>query len=347
MNNTNSTPLQTTTIQVGLRKNYYTTRLINEGGFGAVFELDDPSLVCKVSLNDDESMKTEMDILENFTKRMSIQKHLKEYIRIPKIIEYGNCLVDGKKREYIIMEKLGPDLSNLRDITFTTELNRIYAILRAGLKILKGLYIFHKYFNYVHGDIKPSNFLFIEQTLQHASTDDIAFIDLGLARPIRNKIIQTSGINGTRTYSSIHVQKNFLPTPRCDLESLGYVLLGFIDQILPWNKEIKTYMKRVKKDTSITDAEIKIRKEQISLGQKRKLRDRIIHENFKTDGESILSEYLYTVYHLPINPDQRMYKTLCKSFYRVLSSLQNVALESYESTREQQRSKHFHKSHRR
>ena len=83
MNNTN--PTTTNTIQVGLRKNYYTTRLINEGGFGAVYELDDPTLVCKISLNDDESMKTEMDILENFTKRMSIQKHLKEYIRIPKI----------------------------------------------------------------------------------------------------------------------------------------------------------------------------------------------------------------------------------------------------------------------
>jgi serine/threonine protein kinase len=343
MNNTNNT-----VIHLGLRKNYYTTRLINEGGFGAVYELDDPSLVCKISLNEDESMKTEMDILENFTKRMSIQKHLKEYIRIPKIVEYGNCLVDGKKREYIIMEKLGPDLSNLRDITFTTELNRIYAILRAGLKILKGLYIFHKYFNYVHGDIKPSNFLFVEQTLQQASTDDIAFIDLGLARPTRNKIIQTSGINGTRTYSSIHVQKNFLPTPRCDLESLGYVLLGFIDQILPWNKEIKTYMKRVKKHKgSSSEAEIKIRKEQISLGQKRKLRDRIIHENFKTDGESILSEYLYTVYHLPPIPEQRMYKTLCKTFYRVLNSLQSVALDSYESTHYQRNHSNFHKSHRR
>ena len=163
MNNTNPT-----SIQVGLRKNYYTTRLINEGGFGAVYELDDSSLVCKISLNEDESMKTEMEILENFTKRMSIQKHLKDYIRIPKIIEYGNCLVEGKKREYIIMEKLGADLSNLRDITFTTELNRIYAILRAGLKILKGLYIFHKYFNYVHGDIKPSNFL-AQATLKNLS----------------------------------------------------------------------------------------------------------------------------------------------------------------------------------
>ena len=341
MNNTNPT-----SIQVGLRKNYYTTRLINEGGFGAVYELDDSSLVCKISLNEDESMKTEMEILENFTKRMSIQKHLKDYIRIPKIIEYGNCLVEGKKREYIIMEKLGADLSNLRDITFTTELNRIYAILRAGLKILKGLYIFHKYFNYVHGDIKPSNFLFIEQNLQEASTDDIAFIDLGLARPIRNKIIQTSGINGTRTYSSIHVQKNFLPTPRCDLESLGYVLLGFIDQILPWNKEIKTYMKRVKKDKDTVEAEIKIRKEQISLGQKRKLRDRIIHENFKTDGESILSEYLYTVYHLPPIPEQRMYKTLCRTFYRILNSLQSVALDSYEETHFKKNYKQFHKSHR-
>ncbi len=327
---------------LGLRKTYTATRMINEGGFGAVYELNDPNLVCKVSLvTNDDTLKTEMDILETVTKRCDIQKHLREYIRIPKIIEYGSCLVNNEKRDYIIMEKLGPDLSNLRDISFTTELNRIYAILRAGLKILKGLYVLHKYFNLVHGDIKPSNFLFIDYDIQQVSTDNIAFIDLGLARPIRNKIIQTSGINGTRTYSSIHVQKNFLPTARCDLESLGYVLLGFIDQILPWNKEIKAYMKRVKKDKNVSDAEIKIKKEQLSLGQKRKLRDRILQENFKTDGESVLSEYFYTVYHLPINPDQRMYKTLCKSFYNVLRSLQNIAMESYTINKNS-----FQKSHR-
>ena len=314
----------------GIRKTYTTQKLINEGGFGVVYQLDDPGLVCKFSIEENDiSLQQEIDIFELIQKRCDVQKFLKNYIRIPKIIEYGNCYMNDKNISYIVMEKLGPDLTNLKDITFTTELNRIYAILRAGLKILKGLYVLHKYFNLVHGDIKPSNFLFEKTRLQDVDTDEIAFIDLGLAKPVHKKIIQTSGINGTRSYSSIHVQKNFLPTPRCDLESLGYVLLHFIDHVLPWNQEIKNYIKKnpqLKKNPE----QLKIKKEHISLGQKRFLRDRIIKEKYNTDGELLLADYFYIIYNLSSVPEQKVYKTLCKFFYDTLKKLQKIAIDSHK-----------------
>ena len=46
---------------------------------------------------------------------LCVQKFLKNYIRIPKIIEYGNCYMNDKNISYIVMEKLGPDLTNLNN----------------------------------------------------------------------------------------------------------------------------------------------------------------------------------------------------------------------------------------
>lgn len=321
----------------GTRKSFIPKKLINEGGFGSVWLLDDERLVCKFALKG-ESLENEHKTMEAIHSRVKAQPHLKEYIVVPRLIEHGTCIINNERHEYIVMERFGSDLSSIKDLHFTTELNRIYAILRSGLKILKGLYVMHVYLKLVHGDVKPSNFLFTEKDKTVVSTDSLAFIDLGLARPVRDKPIQTSGINGTRSYASIHVQKKYLPTPRCDLESLGYMMLGLIDNVLPWNKEIKNYMKRKQAAASSSSdneenetAETKIQKENIALGQKRELKQRIHDEAFATDGEMILAEYLYMVYNMGTVPDISMYKMLCKSFYSTLKRLQSIALEAQQT----------------
>lgn len=331
----------------GIRKTFVPKERISEGGFGSVWALDDDRLVCKFALKD-EALENESRVLDTIHARVKQQPHLSEYIRIPRVVEFGTCFIDGNRREYIVMERFGADLSNLKDIHFSTELNRVYAILRAGLRILKGLYVMHVYLKLVHGDVKPSNFIFIDPDFANVSTDELAFIDLGLARPVKDKSILTSGINGTRSYASIHVQKKFLPTPRCDLESLGYMLLGFIDQSLPWNREIKQYMKRKKIAPSAQDeeepADLKLRKEQIALGQKRELKRRILEERYNSDGENILAEYFYTIYHTPIVPDSKVYKLLCKTFYSTLKRLQNIAIEAQRTSASEFQNRSRHRS---
>ncbi len=306
----------------GIHNRYIPKRLINEGGFGSVWELANPKMVCKFSLK--SSLESEAQIMDSIHERIKKQTNLKEYIQIPRVFEYGTCMYENERKEYIVMERLGNDLSILKSIHFSSELNRIYAILRAGVKILKGLYVMHIYMKYIHGDVKPSNFLFRDLDISKVTTDDIVFIDLGLVRPVRKRDQLTSGLNGTRSYASIHVHKHYLPTPRCDLESLGYMLLGFIDHQLPWNKEIKKMRNNKSNNSSDEEKsdELKFQKEQICLGKKREFRDRILHENLDSVGENMLADYFYLVYNLPIVPEVKSYKILSHSLYKVLNRLQ-------------------------
>ena len=81
-------------------------------------------------------------------------------------------------------------------------------------------------------------------------------------------------------------------------------------------------------DLKKNNEQLKIKKEHISLGQKRFLRDRIIKEKYSTDGEMILADYFYIVYNLPSIPEQKIYKVLCSYFYDTLKKLQKIAIES-------------------
>ncbi len=321
----------------GARGVYYPNKLISEGGFGSVWTINQPGLVCKFGLSEG-ALGNEVKILTQIHERIQQLPGLQRYIRVPQIVEAGVCHFEGKPMEFFVMERFGPDLSKLRDLAFTTELNRVYAVLRAGVQILKGLYSMHVYMNLVHGDVKPSNFLFKTKELSAATTHDLVFIDLGLARPVRTKNTSSSGINGTRSYASIHVQKKYLPTPRCDLESLGYMLLHFIDHSLPWNREIRKRFRKNKTSSSNDDAAPeedglaeKIAKEKIALAQKRLLKKRVLENRCETEGENILAEYFYAVFHMHIVPDTKTYKLLSGILYNTLKSLQDIALQANRS----------------
>jgi serine/threonine protein kinase len=323
----------------GLKGMYRPVRLISEGGFGSVWVLNNHSLVCKFGLSD-AALQNEISVLLQMHTTVSQLPALQRYIRIPRIIESGTCSFEGRSMEFVVMERFGADLSKLRDLRFSTELNRVYAILRAGVQILKGLYCMHTYMKLVHGDVKPTNFLFRSADLNRATTDELVFIDLGLARPVKVKNVPTSGINGTRSYASIHVQKKYLPTPRCDLESLGYMMLHFVDNSLPWNKEIRRKFRGNGKttvdmsgsgesgeDKQRKELEAKIAKERVALSQKRQLKKRIIEGKCASDGESLLSEYLFAIYHMHPVPDAKTYKLLSKILYDTLQKLQNIAID--------------------
>lgn len=330
-------------------ENFKPLKLISEGGFGSVWTVTSQSnksssceqLVCKFGLQPD-ALTSEIKTVEYVHTRMrQIGGKLQDFLKIPQMPDHGSCKIQTKNIQYMIMQRYGKDLSHIRNMYFSNELNRIYAILRSGLTILKGLYVMHVYLQLVHGDIKPQNFLFEELDLKSASTDRIVFIDLGLTRELQKKFVRTSGINGTRSFASIHVHKKYLPTPRCDIESLCYMLLHFIDHQLPWNKRLKDeFPKNQAASKSVrAQAREKTRKEAIVLNEKRALKQRISEGRFASQGELILSDLLYAVFHMHAVPSADTYKALCKYFYLTLRKLQ-----SFASTHEQNSVQSFQKS---
>lgn len=333
----------------GQQPQYKPTKLISEGGFGSVWSVtqkgstDETQWVSKFGLQND-ALTTEIDTVKHVHKRMKeIGGKLQEFLKVPRMPDSGVCKIGSKNLQYMVMERFGKDLGHIRNMYFSNELNRIYAVLRAGLTILKGLYVMHVYLKLVHGDIKPQNFLFEAQDLRAASTDKIVFIDLGLTRELKPEHIRTSGINGTRSFASIHVHKKYLPTPRCDIESLCYMLLHFIDHQLPWNKRLKDEFPKNNAKSERAQAKEKTQKENLVLIEKRALKERVGSGRFASQGELILADLFYAVFHMHSVPDANTYKALCKYFYLTLRKLQSFASSTSSSSNVQ----NFQSTHKR
>jgi serine/threonine protein kinase len=95
--------------------------------------------------------------------------------------------------------------------------------------------VHEKYF--LHRDIKPANFLMgIDENY-----NKLYLIDFGLSKPYMNKKTKTHiplradrNLIGTPRYVSINTHKHFEQSRRDDLESIGYLLIYFLNGSLPW-----------------------------------------------------------------------------------------------------------------
>lgn len=91
--------------------------------------------------------------------------------------------------------------------------------------------------SYIHRDIKPENFLV---GLEHNS-NTIYIIDYGLAKRFEDKYTRkhipykdNKALTGTLRYVSLPVHLGSESSRRDDLESLGYLLIYFLNGRLPW-----------------------------------------------------------------------------------------------------------------
>ncbi|AET01488.2 putative protein kinase CK1-CK1-Pl family [Medicago truncatula] len=145
----------------------------------------------------------------------------------------------GKQDGYyiMIMDILGPSLYdewNNKSHSMSTEMVACIAI--EAISILEKMHSR----GYVHGDVKPENFL-----LGASGTPDekkLFLVDLGLATKWRDR---TTGLQvdydqrpdlfrGTVRYASVHAHLGRNVSRRDDLESLAYTLIFLLRSRLPW-----------------------------------------------------------------------------------------------------------------
>ncbi|KAJ8552130.1 hypothetical protein K7X08_028573 [Anisodus acutangulus] len=145
----------------------------------------------------------------------------------------------GRQGDYyiMVMDILGPslwDFWNNNSHTMSTEMVACIAI--EAISILEKLHSK----GYVHGDVKPENFL-----LGPPGTPDekkLFLVDLGLATKWRDT---STGLHveydqrpdvfrGTVRYASVHAHLGRTGSRRDDLESLAYTLIFLLRGKLPW-----------------------------------------------------------------------------------------------------------------
>lgn len=153
---------------------------------------------------------------------------------VPKVYYKGQC----GSFYVMMMDILGPSLWdrwNASDKKMSVE--EVACVTVEGLSIL---YSFHNR-GYVHGDIKPENFLLGQEGT--SAERNLFLVDLGLAAPWRVDDLggrhimydqRPDQFRGTVRYASVHAHLGRTLSRRDDLESLAYTVLFLLKGQLPW-----------------------------------------------------------------------------------------------------------------
>eukprot|EP00210_Caulerpa_lentillifera_P002175 g2089.t1 len=162
---------------------------------------------------------------------------------IPRV-HYKGCQGDWY---VMIMDVLGPSLwDKWTESGSALAQDMVACIAMEAIGILKD---FHSK-GYVHGDIKPENFLLGSEGTSKARK--LYLVDFGLATMFRENLAmhhveydqKPDVFRGTVRYASVHAHLGRTASRRDDLESLAYTLLFLLKGRLPWQGfqgELKGY----------------------------------------------------------------------------------------------------------
>lgn len=139
---------------------------------------------------------------------------------------------------FLIIEKLG---TSLTDFAAANAISVSFA-LSFGLQALERIEFLHN-INYIHGDIKPGNFVFGTEDRGRGDSQMLYLIDFGLAKRFRPdksilhiKYREGQPLFGCSKYMSLNAHRGVQQSRRDDIESLGYVLIELLHGSLPWEK---------------------------------------------------------------------------------------------------------------
>ncbi|KAI9107819.1 hypothetical protein K1719_021155 [Acacia pycnantha] len=228
-------------VQVGGSPMYKIDRKLGKGGFGQVYV---GRRISGVNMNE-RTGPGAVEVALKFEHRSSKgcsygpPYEWQVYINLGGSHGVPRVHYKGKQGDYyiMVMDMLGPslwDVWNNNSHTMSTEMVACIAI--EAISILEKMHSR----GYVHGDVKPENFL-----LGPPGTPDekkLFLVDLGLAT--RWKDLATDMhveydqrpdvFRGTVRYASVHAHLGRTGSRRDDLESLAYTLIFLLRGRLPW-----------------------------------------------------------------------------------------------------------------
>ncbi|KAJ7513987.1 hypothetical protein O6H91_23G021800 [Diphasiastrum complanatum] len=226
-------------VQVGGSPMYKVERKLGKGGFGQVY------VGRRLSAGSERTGPQALEVALKFEHRSSKGCNYgppyewQVYNTLGGSHGVPSVHYKGRQGDYyvMVMDMLGPslwDVWNSSGQAMSTEMVACIAV--EAISILEKMHSR----GYVHGDVKPENFLLGQPGTQ----DDkkLFLVDLGLATKWRdgstNQHVEYDQrpdvFRGTVRYASVHAHLGRTGSRRDDLESLGYTLVFLLRGRLPW-----------------------------------------------------------------------------------------------------------------
>ncbi|XP_013069456.2 serine/threonine-protein kinase VRK1-like isoform X1 [Biomphalaria glabrata] len=228
--------------------------VVGKGGFGLIYlasrkggagtKSEATDFVIKIEPKENGPLFCEMQFYQRVAKKECIEtfitKNKLKYLGIPPYIGTGNITFKSKEYRFLVMDRFETDLQKLLlDKGGTFPPSVVYAV---GLRMIDALQFCHEN-EYVHADIKASNILL----KNIKDTQQVFLVDFGLAYRYTvngdHKVYKEDprqAHNGTIEFTSRDAHKGVAPSPRGDMEILGYCMLQWLCKKLPWEDHLKS-----------------------------------------------------------------------------------------------------------